>query len=146
MGKCISLGCLARWRRTVTSSAAPWLERITGSGHQRTGPPTREPGLVATPVSTVNDLSINAIAGSSASDIWAVGQTVTAGYHNRQFSSVIMHYNGSTWSTAPIPSGISPLTGTASLAAGHVWFTGDYVTSADVTEPAVLSTSGGCGE
>ena len=91
----------------------------------------------------MNDLSINAIAGSSASDIWAVGQTVTAGYHNRQFSSVIMHYNGSTWSTAPIPSGISTLTGAASLAAGHVWFAGDYVTSADVTEPAVLSTSGG---
>ena len=174
---------------------------------------------VATPVSTVNDLSINAIAGSSASDIWAVGQTVTAGYHNRQFTSVVMHYNGSawtqvavpdnsglldvaalsptgawalaadgsvlnwngsawsvqatlaggntvlaalsptdvwvggvvslthyngsTWSTAPIPSGISTLTGAASLAAGHVWFTGDYVTSAGVTEPAVLSTSGG---
>src|ERR1022692_828390 len=219
MGKCISLCCLARWRRTVTSSAAPWLERITGSGHQRTGPPTREPGLVATPVSTVNDLSINAIAGSSASDIWAVGQTVTAGYHNRQFTSVVMHYNGSawtqvavpdnsglldvaalsptgawalaadgsvlnwngsawsvqatlaggntvlaalsptdvwvggvvslthynvsTWSPAPIPSGISTLTGAASLTAGHVWFTGDYVTSAGVTEPAVLSTGSG---
>jgi hypothetical protein len=174
---------------------------------------------VATPVSTVNQLSINAISGSSASDIWAAGQTVTAGYHNRQFTSVLMHYNGSawtqvavpdnsglldvaalsptdawalaadgsvlnwngsawtvktqlaqgntvlaalsatdvwvggvvslthyngsTWSSTPIPSGISTLTGAASLAPGHIWFTGDYVTSADVTEPAILSTSGG---
>lgn len=173
----------------------------------------------ATPISTVNDLSINAISGSSASDIWAVGQTVTAGYRNRQFTSVVMHYNGSawtqvavpdssglldvaalsptdawalaadgsvlnwngsawtaatqlaegntvlaalsptdvwvggvvslthfngsTWTATPIPTGISALTGSASLASGHVWFTGDYVTSADVTEPAVLSTSGG---
>jgi hypothetical protein len=28
MGKCISPCCLARWRKTVTSSATPWLERI----------------------------------------------------------------------------------------------------------------------
>jgi hypothetical protein len=174
---------------------------------------------VATPISTTNDLAINAISGSSASDIWVVGQTATAGYRNRQFTSVAMHYNGSawtqvtlpdssglldvatlsptdawalaadgsvlnwngsawtvvtqlaegntvlaalsatdiwvggvvslthyngtTWSSAPIPSGISTLTGGGSLTSGHVWFTGDYVTSAGVTEPAVLSTSGG---
>ena len=63
---------------------------------------------VATPVSTANDLSINAISGTSASNIWVVGQTVTPGYHNRQFTSVLMHYDGSSWTqmTAPDNSGL----------------------------------------
>jgi len=63
---------------------------------------------VATPVSTTNNLSINAISGASASDIWVVGETMTPGYHNRQFTSVIMHYNGSSWTqmTAPDNSGL----------------------------------------
>ena len=63
---------------------------------------------VATPVSTTNNLSINAISGTSASDIWVVGETVTPGYHNRHFTSVIMHYNGSSWTqmTAPDNSGL----------------------------------------
>jgi hypothetical protein len=174
---------------------------------------------VATPISTDNDLSINAISGTSASDIWVVGETMTPGYHNRQFTSVIMHYNGSSWTqaavpdnsglldvsavsptdawaiaadgavlnwngtawtvatqlaegntvisalsptdvwvggvvslthyngtswaAAPIPAGVSTLTGHAALSPGHIWFSGDYVTSSDVTEPAVLSTSAG---
>ena len=63
---------------------------------------------IATPVSTTSDLSINAISGSSATDIWVAGQTVTPGYRNRQFTSVIMHYNGSsrTQLTAPDNSGL----------------------------------------
>jgi hypothetical protein len=63
---------------------------------------------VSTPVSTTNNLSINAISGTSASDIWVVGETVTLGYHNRHFTSVIMHYNGSSWTqmTAPDNSGL----------------------------------------
>ncbi len=56
-----------------------------------------------TTISTTNDLTINAISGSSASDIWVVGETVTPGYHNRQFTSVIMHYNGSSWTDASVP-------------------------------------------
>jgi hypothetical protein len=174
---------------------------------------------VATPVSTTNNLSVNAISGSSASDIWVVGETVTPGYHNRQFTSVIVHYNGSSWTqvTAPdnsglldvdavsptdawaiaadgsvlnwngstwtvatqlaqgntaiaalsptdvwvagvvdlthyngsswtstaIPSGINALTGHAVVAPGHIWFGGYYYPSNAVTAPAVLSTSAG---
>ena len=32
-----------------------------------------------------------------------VGQTVTPGYHNRQFTSVLMHYDGSSWTQMPAP-------------------------------------------
>jgi hypothetical protein len=173
---------------------------------------------VATPVSTSNNLSVNAISGSSASDIWVVGETVTPGYHNRQFTSVLMHYNGSSWTqmaapdnsglldvdavspadawaiaadgsvlswngtawtvatklaqgntaiaalspadvwvagvvslthyngtswtSSSIPSGINVLTGHAVLSGGHVWFGGYYYAGADDL-PAVLSTSSG---
>ena len=66
---------------------------------------------VTIPFSTVNNLSVNAISGSSANDIWVVGQTVTAGYHNRQFTSVVLHYDGSSWSQVTVPdnSGINDL-------------------------------------
>jgi len=173
----------------------------------------------ATPVSTANNLSINAISGSSASDIWVVGQTVTPGYHNRQFTSVIMHYNGSawsqvtspdnsglmdvdavsptdawaiaadgavlnwngsawtvattlaqgntviaafspsdvwvagvvsvthyngsTWTSTPVPAGVNALTGHAVVSPGDVWFGGYYYPSSAVTAPAVLSTTSG---
>jgi hypothetical protein len=174
---------------------------------------------VATPVSTGNNLSINAISGDSPSDIWVVGETVTPGYHNRQFTSVILHYNGSSWTqmTAPdnsglldvdavspsdawaiaadgsvlkwngtawsvatqlaegntaiaalsptdvwvagvvslthyngtswtsasIPSGINVLTGHAVLSPGDIWFSGYYYASSAVDAPAVLSTTSG---
>jgi hypothetical protein len=175
---------------------------------------------VATPFSTANNLNVNAISGDSASDIWVVGQTVTPGYHNRQFTSVILHYNGSawtqvtapdnsglldvdavsptdawaiaadgsvlswngsawsvkgtlelsndaaiaalsptdvwvvqlggvehyngsSWTTASLPSGVNVLTAHAVVSAGHVWFVGYYYPSSAVTAPAVLSTASG---
>jgi hypothetical protein len=67
----------------------------------------------------------------SATDVW-VGGVVS-----------VTHYNGSSWSTAPIPAGISGLAGAASSGPGNVWFAGDNVTSSGVTEPVVLSTSNG---
>ena len=175
---------------------------------------------VATPFSTTNNLNVNAISGDSASDIWVVGQTVTPGYHNRQFTSVILHYNGSAWTqvTAPdnsglldvdavsptdawaiaadgsvlrwngsawsvagtlelsndaaiaalsptdvwvaqlgglahyngtswtttsLPSGVNVLTAHAVSSPGRVWFAGYYYPSNAVTAPAVLSTTSG---
>jgi hypothetical protein len=177
---------------------------------------------VPTPVSTTAGLSINAISGSSGSDIWVVGTTQTGGYHNRQFTSVIMHYNGSgwtqmtapdnsglvdvaavvgvsppsawalardgsvlnwngsgwtvrtqlgfgytviaavsptdvwaanpvslahyngtSWTSTPLPAGVNALTGHAVLSPGHIWFAGYYYPSNAVTAPAVLSTTAG---
>jgi hypothetical protein len=175
---------------------------------------------VTTPFSTTNNLTVNAISGDSASDIWVVGQTVTPGYHNRQFTSVILHYNGSawtqatapdnsglldvdavsptdawaiaadgsvlswngsawsvvttvelsndaaiavlsptdvwvaqlgglahyngtSWTTSSLPSGVNVLTTHAAVSPGHIWFAGYYYPSNAVTAPAVLSTTSG---
>ena len=63
---------------------------------------------VATPFSTTVNLTVNAISGDSASDIWVVGETATRGYTGGQRTSVILHYNGSAWAqvTAPDQSGL----------------------------------------
>jgi hypothetical protein len=63
---------------------------------------------VATPFSTTVNLTVNAISGDSASDIWVVGETATRGYTGGTRTSVILHYNGSAWTqmTAPDNSGL----------------------------------------
>ena len=85
------------------------------------GPATTGSGIAAanwngaswTPVATnvsfpSGGLTITAISGSSASDVWVVGKTSTGGYHNRKITSVIVHYNGSSWKqmAAPDNSGL----------------------------------------
>lgn len=60
---------------------------------------------VDTGFATQNDLTVSAISGSSPTDIWVAGETVTPGYHNRQFTSVALHYNGFSWQQVPVPEG-----------------------------------------
>ncbi len=174
---------------------------------------------VSTPVSTTAGLAINAMSGSSGSDIWVVGLTQTGGYHNRQFTSVSMHYNGSawtqvavpdnsglvdvatvspagawalardgsvlnwngsawtvsttlglgntviaalsptdvwvgnpaslthyngtSWTSTPLPAGVNALTSHAVISPGNIWLAGYYYPSNAVTAPAVLSTTSG---
>ncbi|MGO9752083.1 MAG: hypothetical protein ACLP8S_04135 [Solirubrobacteraceae bacterium] len=94
-------------RVAVFSPSDAWAVGIGSSGNATTALALLWNGstwtVAPTPISTTNDLTINAISGSSASDIWVVGETVTPGYHNRQFTSVIMHYNGSSWTQASVP-------------------------------------------
>jgi hypothetical protein len=58
---------------------------------------------VATPLDTTANLTVNAISGDSASDIWVVGETATRGYTGGTRTSVLLHYNGSTWSQVTVP-------------------------------------------
>jgi hypothetical protein len=58
---------------------------------------------VSTPYTTDEDLTVSAISGSSPTDIWVAGETVTPGYHNRQFTSVLLHYNGFSWQQESVP-------------------------------------------
>jgi hypothetical protein len=175
---------------------------------------------VATPFSTTVNLTVNAISGDSASDIWVVGETATRGYTGGTRTSVILHYNGSawtqvaapdqsglldvdavsptdvwaiaadgavlkwngsawravttlelsnnasiaalsatdvwvaqegglshyngtTWTTSSLPSGVNVVTTHAVVSPGDVWFAGYYYPSNAVTAPAVLSTTSG---
>jgi hypothetical protein len=58
---------------------------------------------VPTPVLTTLNLTMNAVAGSSGHDVWAVGLAESSGYRNKVRHSVAMHYDGTAWTAVTIP-------------------------------------------
>jgi len=101
-----------------------WAVGITGSESATVASAEQWNGTtwtqVETPISTKGSLAINAISGSSANDIWVVGETSTGGYRNRQVGSVIMHYNGSSWSLQTVPDN-SGLIAVDALSPSDAW-------------------------
>jgi hypothetical protein len=75
--------------------------------------------LTPTPSLGVNG-GLNAVSASSASDAWAVGFTIPAGYRVRQ--PLYEHWNGTAWSVVPGP-GLG-LNGVAALSANNAWAVG----------------------
>jgi hypothetical protein len=75
------------------------------------------------PVLPVTAAYLQSVWGSSASDIYAVGQNVTSGGN----SGTIIHYNGTTWSI-DVPSVPNPLTTVYGTSAGDVWAVGQQGT------------------
>ena len=59
---------------------------------------------VPTGFATANTVTVGAISGSSPTDVWVVGQTVTPGYHHRQFTSFALHYDGTGWTQVAVPN------------------------------------------
>src|SRR6202050_4822879 len=57
----------------------------------------------ATPLDHTANLTVNAISGDSASDIWIAGETATRGYTGGTRTSVLLHYNGSGWAQGGVP-------------------------------------------
>ena len=75
---------------------------------------------VTAPFSPNLVLSMNAISGSSPSDIWAVGTAASLGYRNRVVQSVMLHYNGTGWSQVTVPDN-SGLTSVAAISPTDAW-------------------------
>jgi hypothetical protein len=75
------------------------------------------------PVPVIATGVLYAVAATSWSDVWAVGQ---AG--NTLTQAVILHWNGQSWQRAPYrgPVGSSYLTGVAATSASNVWAVGSY--------------------
>jgi hypothetical protein len=84
-----------------------WAVGVGSSGSQTAATVTHWNGAswtqVATPFTTSLSLSMNAVAGSSPNDIWAVGQEQSSGYHNKVRHSVVLHYNGTSWAQVAAP-------------------------------------------
>ena len=74
------------------------------------------------------------IVAVSATNVWIAGIFVNS-------TLSLAHFNGSAWSTAVAPSGISGMTGSAALPTGQVWFSGFFWAANGATAPAVLSFS-----
>jgi hypothetical protein len=75
---------------------------------------------VATPFSTSLVLTMNAISGSSPTDIWAAGTAQSQGYRNRVTQSVLLHYNGTSWSQVTVPDN-SGLADVAAISPTDAW-------------------------
>ena len=79
--------------------------------------------------------ALNAVAAISSRDVWAVGGRLFAGsgYHPPS-NPLILHWDGTRWSTVPSPSTghATELDGVVALAANDVWAVGAF----DVGTPA----------
>jgi hypothetical protein len=85
--------------------------------------------VVPNPGSALTNSTLQAVAASSASDVWAVGNS---GGRTRPTSILIEHFNGTSWSIvlAPNPSPQSTfLFGVAADSASDAWAVGYYETS-----------------
>jgi hypothetical protein len=69
---------------------------------------------------TLPDLNMTSIAGSSPSDIWAAGTASTEGVERRKVAPVLEHFNGTSWSnvTVPVNGGV---TSVAAISPTDAW-------------------------
>ena len=82
---------------------------------------------------------LNAVAATSASDVWAVGDYISSARPNPTLT-LVEHWNGTTWTQVPSPSpspGPGPfndLDGVAAGSATSAWAVGEYVTSSQAQQ------------
>jgi hypothetical protein len=89
-------------------------------------PPTPSPG-------TRNN-TVTSVDGIAPGDVWAVGQSLDLPYGNRVRQSLIMHWNGSTWSQLPSPNnGSTYLSDVVAVSATDAWAVGSGAAGAFVT-------------
>jgi len=95
---------------------------------------------VASPNLGQNDNSLGAVAGRSASDIWAVGDYLPAS-HPDVTSTLAVHYDGHSWRHVPTPNvgtGLNQLLGVTALPDGTAWAVGDFVTAGGRTSKTLI--------
>jgi hypothetical protein len=112
---------------SLSSTSSTLIERYNGSSWQ----------IVPSPNATGGRMnSLNGIAGTSASDIWAVGYDLTSRAHTHPLAE---HYNGSVWGVvaAPQVAQMDGLAGVASVSPTNVWAVGGGNTGTGITPPLV---------
>jgi hypothetical protein len=102
------------YRTHGTDSSSSLIEQYNGTSWQIASAPA--------PAGCVY-CSLTGVAGSSASDVWAVGKEY---FNKASYGALIEHYNGSAWSlvSAPAPSYLGYLSGVTSLSPSNAWAVG----------------------
>jgi hypothetical protein len=78
--------------------------------------------IIPSPNVANNSCMLNAISIVAANDIWAVGYSTDSNFNNR---SLMLHWNGATWSIVPSPAvGNDILYAVDAIASNDVWATG----------------------
>jgi hypothetical protein len=109
----VTLGPLAAFSATDL-----WSVNNDGDAEQFNGSTWTTTKLPIT--TTLPDLDMTSISGSSPSDIWAAGTASTEGVEHRKVAPVLEHFNGSTWSnvTVPVNGGV---TSVADISPADAW-------------------------
>jgi hypothetical protein len=102
------------YRTNGTDSSSGLIEQYNGTSWQIVSAPS--------PTGCVY-CSLSGVAGSSASDVWAVGEEF---FNKADYGALIEHYNGSAWSlvSAPTPTYNGYLSGVTSLSPSNAWAVG----------------------
>ena len=74
------------------------------------------------PDGSASGVSLTSMAAVSANDIWAVG--VSRSVSGKQYTGLVMHWNGSQWQQEPTPPGSQNLFSVSAFSAQNVWIAG----------------------
>jgi hypothetical protein len=102
------------YRTDGTDSSSGLIEQYNGTSWQIASAPSP---------AGCEYCSLAGVAGSSASDVWAVGEEF---FSKASYGALIEHYNGSAWSLvpAPAPTYNGYLSGVTSLSPSNAWAVG----------------------
>ncbi len=98
---------------------------------------TQVPSLNPSPAPFTNRLT--AVAATSPSDVWAVGDYISSARPHATLT-LVEHWNGTTWTQVPSPSPspgpgrFNDLDGVAANSASNAWAVGEYVTSSQAQQ------------
>jgi len=129
------------WRTLPLPSTIPYLslahvKAFSPSNAWAVGTATDSAGTVSTPVvthwngtswtqsptpyTTTLSLTMNAVSGSSPSDVWIAGKAQTRAYRAHVAHSVLEHFDGRAWSQVAVPDDTG-LVDLAALSATDAW-------------------------
>jgi hypothetical protein len=98
---------------------------------------------VATPnPGGAGDDQLQGVSATSATDAWAVGLSLDP---QSRYKTLVLHWNGSTWSQSSAPAVATDgtkLTAVAAVSGTDVWAAGVYNTPADYDHPLILRWNG----
>src|SRR5207249_607290 len=83
--------------------------------------------VISSPNVASSNNTLRSVAAVSASDIWAVGDYLSASGANPVNKTLIEHWNGSSWSVvaSPVGSGNDQLAAVAAVSASNIWAVGN---------------------
>jgi hypothetical protein len=102
--------------------------------------------IIPSPNGPAGDGRLWGVTAVSANDVWAVGEYASPAGSNTYGKSLILHWDGTSWSVVPSPQpsawGASPLYNAVALSANDVWAVGSWANASQGMSTFVLHWDG----